>query len=67
VEFTGRTYLMLTETTNMRWTMVGTWVAVLAVIGVVLGGIHFSSLTDTNGRNVDWPAGKEAVSPGVPP
>jgi hypothetical protein len=67
VEFAGRTYLMLMETTKMRWTMVGTWVAVLAVIGIVLGGIHLSSLTDTGGRHVDWPSDKEAVSPGVPP
>ena len=45
----------------------GTWVAVLAVIGIVLSGVHLSSLTDPAGRDTDYPSGKEAVSPGVPP
>ena len=50
----------------MSWTTVGTWVAVLAGIGIVLGGIHLASLTDPGG-DIDCPSGKEAVSPGVPP
>lgn len=58
---------MLMETTSMNWTNVGTWVAVLAVIGIVLGGIHLASLTDPGGGDIDYPSGKEAVSPGVPP
>jgi hypothetical protein len=37
----------------MRWTIVGTWVAVFAVIGIVLGGIHLASLTDPGGRDID--------------
>jgi hypothetical protein len=44
-----------------------TWVVVLAVIGVVFGGIHLTSLTDPGGGNIDYPTGKEAVSPGVLP
>ena len=51
----------------MSWTTVGTWVAVLAGIGIVLGGIHLASLTDPGGGDIDYPSGKEAVSPGVPP
>jgi len=58
---------MLMETTSMNWTNVGTWVAVLAVVGIVLGGIHLASLTDPSGADIDYPSGKEALSPGVPP
>jgi hypothetical protein len=58
---------MLMETTSMSWTTVGTWVAVFAVVGIVLGGIHLASLTDPSGSDIDYPSGKEAVSPGVPP
>ena len=47
--------------TNMSWTRVGTWVAVLAIIGIVLSGIHLASLTDPGGRDIDYPSGKEAV------
>jgi hypothetical protein len=58
---------ILMETTKMSWTTVGTWVAVLAVIGIVLGGIRLSSLTDPGVRDAEYSSGKEAVSPGVPP
>ena len=58
---------VLMDTTNMSWTTVGTWVAVLAVIGIVLAGIRLSSLTDPGARDADYLSGKEAVSPGVPP
>ena len=51
----------------MSWTTIGTWVAVFAVIGIVLGGIHRSAQTDPAGRDADAPSGVAAVSPGVPP
>ena len=59
---------MLMETMNMRcnWTKIGTWVAVFAVIGIVLGGIHRASQTDPIGA-ADSPSGIADLSPGVPP
>ena len=65
MKFTGPTHLDSGD--HEREVDVGTWVAVLAVIGIVLGGIHLASLTDPGGREIDYLSGKEAVSPGVPP
>ena len=53
---------------NMRcnWTKIGTWVAVFAVIGVVLGGIHRASQTDPAGA-AESRSGIADLSPGEPP
>ena len=43
------------------------WVAILAVIGIVLGSIAYAARTDPGESGSTHSSGKEAVSPGVPP
>ena len=51
----------------MSWITVGTWVAVLAVIGIVFGSIDLAARHDPAGRAATYSLTDEAVSPVVPP
>jgi hypothetical protein len=51
----------------MSWTNITGWLAVLAIIGVVLGSIDHANRTDPVGREAASASANDAINPAVPP
>ena len=63
----GPTYVEFVETTTMSRTTVTRWVAILAVLGIVFGGIDHATRTDPVARHPAYPATSGAVDLALPP
>lgn len=61
------TYGEFMETTTVSRTTITGWVAILAVLAIVLGGIDHATRTDPVGRQPAYPATGGAVNPALPP
>ena len=61
------TYGELMETTTVSRTTITGWVAILAVLAIVVGGIDQATRTDPVGWKPAYPATGGAVNPALPP
>jgi hypothetical protein len=60
-------YLKARGVKVMSWTNITGWLAVLAIIGVVLGSIDHANRTDPVGREAASASANDAINPAVPP